>query len=47
MCFFIIKNYDDKKKSYSYDRLFVSNQNFTTEPVKTVKVPRFFKFLKF
>ena len=36
------------KKSYLYDKLFVSNENFTTENVKIIKNSRFFsKFLKF
>ena len=33
--FFNKKTFDDDKKSYLYDKFFVSNQNFTTEDVKT------------
>ena len=44
--FFIKKNSDDDKKSYLFDRFFVSNQNFTTENVKVIK-DSFSKFLKF
>ena len=40
--FFIKKNSDDDKKSYLFDRFFVSNQNFTTENVKVIKNSRFF-----
>ena len=38
-----------EKKSYSYDRFFVSNQSFTTEHVKIVENYMFFfsKFLEF
>ena len=32
------------KKSYLYDRFFVSNQNVTTEHVKIVKVQGFSRF---
>ena len=36
------------KKFYLYDIFFVSNQNFTTEHVKMLKIPGFYsKFLKF
>ena len=31
------------KKIYSYDRIFVSNQNFSAEHVKNVKNSRFFQ----
>ena len=32
------------KKSYSYDRFFVSNRKFTTENVKIIKIPDFSRF---
>ena len=34
--FFYKKIYDDDKKKYLFDRLFVSNRNFTTEHIKIV-----------
>ena len=33
------------KKSYLYDRFFVSNQNFTTDNVKIIKNSRFFQVI--
>ena len=41
MCFLINKKIVDDKKSYLYDKFFVSNQNFTTEKVKVDKNSRF------
>ena len=40
MCL-LIKKIKDDKKSYLYDRCFVSNQNFTAEHAKIVKNSRF------
>ena len=33
MSFLIKKNYDGDKKNYLFDRLFVSNRNFTTKNI--------------
>ena len=38
------KNLMMTKDFYLYDRIFESNQNFTTEHVKIVKVPGFSRF---
>ena len=38
---FLIKNFLKTKTFYFYDRFFVSNQNFTAEYVKIVKIPGF------
>ena len=35
--FFIKVNFDDDEKKHLYDRIFVSNRNYTTEHVKIVK----------
>ena len=35
------------KKIFLYDRLSVSNQNFTTKHIKTVKNSRFFKVSRY
>ena len=35
------KNIDDDNFFYLYNRFFESNQNFTTEYVKTVNIPGF------
>ena len=40
--FFNKKFFDDDKYIYLYDRIFVSNRNFTTKYVKIVKNSRFF-----
>ena len=40
-CVFLIKKFDDEKKSHLYDRFFVSNRNFTTENIYTIKIPGF------
>ena len=45
MCFKIKKKFDDDKKSCLFDRIFVSNQNFTTENVKIIKNSRFFQVI--
>ena len=39
--------FDDDKKCYLYDKIIVSDQNFTTEHVKFNKIPRFFRFYFF
>ena len=41
--FFKEKKIEDDKKNYLYDKLFVSNRNFTTKNVKIVKNSRFFE----
>ena len=46
MCFLIKKKFDDDKKCYLYDRILVSNRNFTTENVYMIKNSRFFQVFR-
>ena len=43
MCILTIKIFDDDKKSYLYDRFFVSNLNYCTEHLKIDENSRFFQ----
>ena len=45
MCFFNIKNFNNDKKFYLYDKFFVSNQIFLTCIQKLFKIPGFSGFL--
>ena len=37
MCFLVVKTIDNDKKTFLYDRFFVSNRNITTKHFKVVK----------